>query len=58
MIATKMNTCAIRRMSTSYEHIVIKDFVWTPPSCNKLTRLSGPSLEVMSMSNARNTKIA
>jgi hypothetical protein len=27
MITTKVNTCAIKRMLTSYGHIVIKDFV-------------------------------
>ncbi len=45
-------------MLTSYEHIMIKDFVWTSPFCNKLLRFAGPSLKLRSMSSAKNAKIA
>jgi hypothetical protein len=35
---------------------VIKDFVWSASSCNKLPKLVGSSLEVKNMSSARNLK--
>jgi hypothetical protein len=43
-------------MLVSYGHIAIKDFVWYPPSCNKLSRPVGPSLEARNMNSAKNKK--